>query len=124
MTLYLSINDITKAFGYHQVLNGASLTVNDGERIGLVGANGVGKSTLLKIVAGEIDADGGSITLSDSARIGYLEQEVLGADAMTIDDLIAESMRHVHDLEGRMRTLEGQMTASDGDDLGRAGRRP
>jgi macrolide transport system ATP-binding/permease protein len=117
MTLYLSINDITKAFGYHQVLNGASLTVNDGERIGLVGANGVGKSTLLKIVAGEIDADGGSITLSDSARIGYLEQEVLGADAMTIDDLIAESMRHVHDLEGRMRTLEGQMTASDGDDL-------
>ena len=58
---YLSVENITKSFGFHQILNGVSLVVNTGQRVGLVGANGVGKSTLLKIIIGEIEPDGGDM---------------------------------------------------------------
>ncbi|MFN8560920.1 MAG: ATP-binding cassette domain-containing protein [Anaerolineae bacterium] len=56
MTAFLSIHHISKTYGFAPVLSDVSFVVNAGERIGLVGANGVGKSTLLKIVTGEVAA--------------------------------------------------------------------
>ena len=74
----LAVDNISKAYGIHQVLNGVSLIVNAGERVGLVGANGVGKSTLLKIITGEIEADSGAVTIPADLRVGYLAQVITG----------------------------------------------
>jgi macrolide transport system ATP-binding/permease protein len=107
--MFLSIANVSKTYGFHQVLNQVSLTLNAGERIGLVGANGVGKSTLLKIVTGDTEADSGSLVITPGAKIGYLPQAIASFEGRTVDDLITDSMRHLRDLETRMRTLEQQM---------------
>ncbi|MBC7871614.1 MAG: ABC-F type ribosomal protection protein [Chitinophagaceae bacterium] len=110
---YLSITHISKTYGPKQVLNQVSLIVHAGERIGLVGANGVGKSTLLKIITGEIEADDGSVMLTPGLQLGYLAQAITHEAHHTLDDLIADSLRHLHELEARMRDLEAQMRGDD-----------
>jgi macrolide transport system ATP-binding/permease protein len=110
MSSYLSVSNISKTYGFHSVLNNISFVLNAGERIGLVGANGVGKSTLLKIITGEVEPDGGSVMLTPGSQLGYLAQTISVDDDKTVDDLIAESMRRVHELEGKLRDLETQMT--------------
>src|SRR5215470_15721368 len=113
----LSVSNISKTYGFHSVLNQVSFIVNPGERIGLVGANGVGKSTLLKIITGEVEPDSGSVTLTPGAQLGYLSQTITGYDHKTIDDLITDSMLRVYELEDQMRDLEAQMTTLAGEAL-------
>lgn len=72
----LAIRSISHSFGEKIVLSKCSLMVNAGERIGLVGANGSGKTTFLKIIAGLLDPDQGEISSSPYSVIGYLSQEV------------------------------------------------
>ncbi len=86
MSAYLTINHISKSYGFHLILSDVSLVVNAGERIGLVGANGVGKSTLLKIVTGEIAPDSGETLLAPDRKLGYLAQIIEGYDDQTLDD--------------------------------------
>jgi macrolide transport system ATP-binding/permease protein len=118
MSLYLSFTNISKSYGFHQVLKEVSLVLNAGERIGLVGANGVGKSTLLKIITGEIEADSGTLTLPAGLQIGYLAQVITDFEGKTIDELIAQSMNKLHTLESQMRQLEARMTTVGADELG------
>ena len=101
------ISDVTKSYGYHHVLNGVSLIVNHGERIGLVGANGVGKSTLLKIIVGDVESDGGSIHIPADHQVGYLPQQIVYDG--TIQQMMDEAQAHLHQLEAHLRTLEDQM---------------
>jgi macrolide transport system ATP-binding/permease protein len=119
MTAYLTIQHVAKSYSFHHILNDVSFVVNAGERIGLVGANGVGKSTLLKIVTGEIESDGGAVTLAPERRLGYLAQVIEGYDDQTLDALIAASVAAIHALEARLRALERQMPHADGGDLDR-----
>ena len=115
--MFLTITGITKTYGIAPVLNGVSFSLNGGERVGLVGANGVGKSTLLKIATGEVAADSGYIALSPDCKLGYLPQTITGADDKSLDTLIAEALAHIHGLERRMRALEVEMGSADGDAL-------
>lgn len=71
----LTLEDISKAYGEKVVLNGVSLTVTRGERVGIIGRNGLGKSTLLKILAGVISADRGKVEWGHEARFGYFAQD-------------------------------------------------
>jgi ABC transport system ATP-binding/permease protein len=71
----LTLNHIHKAFGLQVVLDDVSLTVMRGARIGLIGRNGEGKSTLLKLMAGLVEADSGELTLRSGTRVAYLPQE-------------------------------------------------
>ncbi len=114
---YLTINHISKSYGFHLILSDVSLVVNAGERIGLVGANGVGKSTLLKIITNEIAPDSGEVLLSPDHKLGYLAQIIECYDDQTLDDLIAASVADLRDLEARMRALEQRMTTTGGSDL-------
>jgi macrolide transport system ATP-binding/permease protein len=111
MAHYLSVSNISKTYGFHPVLNQVSFVLNGGERMGLVGANGVGKSTLLKVITSEVEPDSGSVSLTPGMELGYLAQTIAGYDGKTVDDLIAESMRRLYQLEDQMRDLESQMTS-------------
>jgi len=70
----LSVRDITKSFGATGVLRGVSFNLEDGERAGLVGANGCGKTTLLEIISGRMKPDTGLVSAAKGSSIGYLEQ--------------------------------------------------
>src|SRR6476620_5035679 len=71
----LAALDIDKAYGERVLFSRASLTIDEGERIGVVGRNGAGKSTFAKILAGVEPADGGSVALRRGARVAFLAQE-------------------------------------------------
>lgn len=66
--ILLSLQGIQKSFGTNEVLRDASLVLQDGQRMGLVGVNGCGKSTLMKIIAGIETADGGTMTMQKGAE--------------------------------------------------------
>ena len=81
MTAQLHARDISLALGARHILEGVDLSVDPGQRVGLVGPNGVGKSTLLKLLAGQLVPDKGTITLAPAtANVGYLPQEPERAD--------------------------------------------
>jgi ATP-binding cassette subfamily F protein uup len=71
----LTLADAELAYGLHPLLDRASLAVRSGERVGLIGRNGTGKSTLLKLIAGELALDGGEVRRRDGLRIALVEQE-------------------------------------------------
>ena len=71
----VAAHDLTKAFGTRSVLDGVTLTIEPGERVGLVGGNGSGKSTLARILAGLDTPDGGTVARRREAPIGYLQQD-------------------------------------------------
>jgi ATP-binding cassette subfamily F protein uup len=71
----LSANDLALAYGYQRLLEAVTLTVGEGEKVGLVGRNGCGKTTLLKILAGQINPDAGEVSRRRGLRVGYLPQE-------------------------------------------------
>lgn len=70
----MTVEGISKAFGEKVVLNDITFGVETGDKIGIIGINGTGKSTLLKILAGEEEADSGKITTMRGMRLGYLPQ--------------------------------------------------
>lgn len=115
--MLITISEVHKTYALHPVLDGVSFSLNEGERIGLVGANGVGKSTLLKIIMGEVPADSGAVLRASGKRIGYLAQTLAHAAGKTLADLIAESLDGVMGLERRLRDLETAMSLAHGDEL-------
>lgn len=113
----LQVENLHKTYGLRTVLDDVSLIVNIGERIGIVGANGVGKSTLLKIIAGEIVPDGGEVRFNPSLTLGYLQQTVRTEGGRTLRDLVDEAMAEARALETRLRELEAQMASAEGEAL-------
>ena len=84
MAIDLQIENISKSFGDLELFSNISFTVEERQRIGLVARNGKGKSTLLKIIAGEEPLDEGKVTLRNGVRMGYLEQEPDFAPGLTV----------------------------------------
>jgi ATP-binding cassette subfamily F protein uup len=107
--LLLTLQDAEIAFGAHPLLDRANLAVNDGERIGLIGRNGTGKSSLLKAIAGQIDLDDGAIQRRDGLRIAQVEQEPVLPRASSLRESlavrggIAETSERFHDERERWR---------------------
>ena len=113
--IILSLQGIQKSYGTHEVLRDASLTLQDGERMGLVGVNGSGKSTLMKIITGEENADAGTLSIQKGMRIGYLAQQ----GALEGTDTVLRTLESVFDpivaLEEELRETERQMAEAAGD---------
>ena len=115
--MLLSVRNLAKAYGAITVLDNVSFTVNSDDRIGIVGMNGTGKTTLLRILVGQETMDSGSVLLSPSTEIGYLPQTTPDFYGRTIQDLIQESVGNLHQLEERMRQLEAAMASANADQL-------
>ena len=113
--IILSLQGIRKSFGTHEVLRDASLTLQEGERMGLVGVNGSGKSTLMKIIAGLETPDEGTLSMQKGLRIGYLAQQ----GELSGDETVLRVLESVFDpvvaLEQEMRETEKAMAEAAGD---------
>jgi len=111
----LSAQELTLAYGQQQLLAGVSLTVAPGEKVGLVGRNGCGKTSLLKILAGESEADAGEISRRRGLRVGYLPQEFeLDGERTILENIEAGAS----DLVGWMRKYEeGEGSDTELDEL-------
>ena len=120
--IILTIQNLHKAFGGNVVLKDVSLTLQDHQRMGLVGVNGCGKSTLLKILAGKEQADGGTISLLKGLKIGYMEQQYAVRENVTVFDELKSVYAPVFAMEEKLRALEMQMAeVSDEKELIRLG---
>lgn len=120
--IVLSAQNVSKAFGVHQVLKDVSFVLQTGQRMGLVGVNGSGKSTLLRLITGELHCDGGSISLQKGMRVGYLAQNWRPEAGSTVLEELEKVFEPVRLLEEKMRRLEQQMAHTlDTEELQRLG---
>jgi ATP-binding cassette subfamily F protein uup len=119
MTLLLSGQGLTKAFGPRPLFSGLSLDLRERERVGLIGPNGSGKSTLVRILAGLENADDGIVALRRSARRGYVAQEaVFDADRTVVEllaDALADAALEEHERDTRVNVLRTQFGFADAD---------
>ena len=119
--IILSIQNLQKAFGGNAVLKDVNLILQDHQRMGLVGVNGCGKTTLLKILAGQEHEDGGSISLMKGIRIGYMEQQYAVQGDNTVFEELKQVYAPVFAMEEKLRVLEGQMAQANEAELKRLG---
>jgi len=101
----LSCQSLSIAFGGPPLLDDVALQVERGERIGLLGRNGEGKSTLLKILEGTLPPDGGTVVMESGTRVALLEQEVPAGLGGTVADVVASGARRQRDPEHTVRRL-------------------
>ncbi|KKL21810.1 hypothetical protein LCGC14_2441690, partial [marine sediment metagenome] len=85
MGVMLKINDITYSVAGRPLLENATATIPDGHKVGIVGRNGTGKTTLFRLIRGELALEGGGVSLPSRARIGGVSQEVPGSEVSLID---------------------------------------
>ncbi|MGH8264956.1 MAG: ATP-binding cassette domain-containing protein [Steroidobacterales bacterium] len=106
----LSLLDAELAYGLHPLLDGAGLTVEAGERIGLIGRNGTGKSSLLNVIAGRSTLDAGAVKRQDGLKIVLVEQEPLLAPASSLRESLVfrGALAQIHDERERWR-LEARL---------------
>lgn len=120
-----SIENVYKVFNGEELLKDINLTIENGDRIGLVGINGCGKTTLLSILTGKLDFDKtedgrGSVAVTNSTRIGYLEQHTgLEGDA-SIQEEMRKPFAQLDKAYERMNALEDMMSRLSGDDYDKA----
>ena len=107
--IILSAQHIAKSFGVNAVLRDVSMTVQQGDRIGLVGVNGCGKSTLMRILAGLDAQDGGEISLVRGLRVGYLAQQNMVTSGETVWNELQKVYEQVFTMEKKLRELEDEM---------------
>ncbi len=107
--IILTATEIRKAFGLNEVLCGASLTLQTGRCMGLVGANGCGKSTFLRILAEREHQDGGTISIAKGVKLGYLAQQAEIEPGLTVWGVLEKVFEPVFEMEARMRRLEEEM---------------
>ena len=119
--IVLSCNNLNKSFGIDSILEDVSFTVNEGDKIGIIGINGTGKTTLFKIISGVYGYDSGDIYTAKDCEIGYLEQNMNFHSENTILDEVLEVFRDLIDMETYLRNLELKIAEegekSNSDDL-------
>src|SRR5215510_7967259 len=94
----ISLSAISTAFGHLPLLSDASFQIDAGERVAVIGRNGTGKSTLLRILAGELEPDTGTVWRAPNLRSARLVQDAALASAKSVFDVVAEGLGDLADL--------------------------
>ena len=106
----ISVNSLVKSFEVGEnVLDGLSFTVNSGERVGILGQNGCGKTTLFRLLAGELRPDEGSVSIAPGRRLGLISQIPVYPEGWTADDVLRHAHRRLTAMSQRMDALTEQM---------------
>ena len=103
------LSDVHKSYGVQDVLRGASLQINAGEHVGLVGRNGAGKTTVFRLVAGDETADRGDVVRSRAVRLGFLDQHLKFEPGSTVHESALAAFGHLQQIEHEMHDLEHRM---------------
>ena len=112
----IQVNNLVKSFEVgHNVLDGVTFQIDQGERVGLLGKNGAGKTTLFKILTGELDCDEGTVTISPGHRMGLISQIPVYPEGYTVDDVLRSAFGRLHALTAEMEELAGRMAAGETD---------
>jgi ATPase subunit of ABC transporter with duplicated ATPase domains len=111
----IALNDIKKTYFAGPVLDGVTLTLQDRERVGLIGDNGSGKSTLFQIIMGTLSFDAGQRTVRNGARLGYLAQSSDQAVAKRVRDVIVEAYESLFELKVQFDAMESAIRENDVD---------
>lgn len=116
MTLLIQAASIRHAHGGNQIFEDVSFEVREGDRVALIGANGVGKSTLFRIMAKAVEPNGGVVTYQRGLTVGYLSQEPRLEPHQTMREAVALAAGDPETLESRLRELETEMAEALDDD--------
>ena len=107
--ILLSIQKLNKSFQMNAVLKDADLTLQTGQRMGLTGVNGCGKSTLFKLIAGSMEPDSGVVSVARGARVGLLTQEADIQSDLTVQQELERVFEPLREMERRLRAMEAEM---------------
>ena len=106
----ITVSSLVKSFEIGKnVLDGLSFTVNPGERVGILGPNGCGKTTLFRILVRELDCDEGQVSTAPGKRIGLISQIPVYPEGWTVEDVLRQAHRRLYDMQGRMEELALRM---------------
>ena len=110
--IILDVNKIGMNYGYGQLFEDISFSLNEGETISIVGPNGCGKSTLLKIIAGIEKADNGQISIKKDAKVAYLDQ--IGSstiDDRIVYDILKDTYKDLNEIEKKIKSLQEKLNS-------------
>lgn len=113
----LTIENLTFDYGGKVILKNASFKLNEGEKVGLVGSNGEGKTTLIDIIIGKRLPDQGSVSISKKLSIGYLDQYTTLTKGKTIMEVLREAFSHLFKIEAKLNDLYIKMCEVEGEEL-------
>ena len=104
----ITFDEVSLEFGDQLILNNVSLVLENGERVCLIGRNGEGKSTLMNIITGKVEADSGEIVKQSHLRVSQLEQGLPQERDITVKDYVAEGLQHLQILLDDYETLSAK----------------
>lgn len=113
----LTVKNLTHGFGDRAIFNDVSFRLLKGEHIGLIGANGEGKSTFMNIITGKLEPDEGKVEWAKRIRIGYLDQHAKLKQGMTIRDVLKTAYQYLFDMETEMNELFAKMGDATSEEL-------
>ena len=106
----ITVSSLVKSYEIgNDILDGLSFQINTGEHVGILGPNGCGKTTLFKILTGELDYDEGQISIAPGKRLGLISQLPVYPEGWTAEDVLQNAFRHVDAIRARMEELEHRM---------------
>ena len=107
----ISVKNLKKFFVIGEnLLEDVSFEIQEGERVAILGRNGCGKTTLFKILTGEMDYDEGQVYVNPQKRLGLISQIPVFPQGYTVEDVLRSAYRELHSIQNRMETLEAQMS--------------
>jgi ATPase components of ABC transporters with duplicated ATPase domains len=113
----LTVKNLSHGFGDRAIFKDVSFRLLKGEHIGLIGANGEGKSTFMNIITGTLEPDDGQIEWSRRVRVGYLDQHTKLVSGMTIMDVLKSAFKYLFDLEAEMNGICDRMADAGPEEL-------
>lgn len=113
----LNVTNLSHGFGDRAIFKDVSFRLLKGEHIGLIGANGEGKSTFMNIVTGKLMPDEGNIEWAKNVRVGYLDQHTVLEKGMTIRDVLKSAYAYLYELETKSNELCNEMATADEEQL-------